>query len=216
MYLSITNRRIKNFCYFLLDKNNKAEKIGFVDIGSGGNLKEPWALIPSEKIIKFDFEPTGTKEGMPLCVSNKSGRNEFFVAFDERGSSFHQPYNDFIGRYGFEEMRVKKVISVECTTLDEYFSGRYQLIDAMDINVEGHDFQVLQGASKLLDIGAKLNFSWLVCTKAREIFRILTLSLERKALGLLEFKLIMCAQKNTKIFFLKENPYGVKRCMLQI
>lgn len=220
MYLSITNRRIKNFCYFLLDKNNKAEKIGFVDIGSGGNLKEPWALIPSEKIIKFDFEPTGTKEGMPLCVSNKSGRNEFFVAFDERGSSFHQPYNDFIGRYGFEEMRVKKVISVECTTLDEYFSGRYQLIDAMDINVEGHDFQVLQGASKLLDIGAtkliKVEFQLACVYEGQGNFSDIDSFLREKGFRLAGIQIDNVRPKKHKDIFLKENPYGVKRCMLQI
>jgi FkbM family methyltransferase len=154
MRLSITNRRIKNFCSFLLEENNEAEKVGFVDVGSGGNLKEPWSLIPAEGISKFEFEPTGTKGVLPLCVSNKSGSAEFFVAVNERDSSFHQPRADFIGRYGFEEMLTKKVISVECTSLDEYFSGRYQSIDAMDINVEGHDFQVLQGASQLLDTGA--------------------------------------------------------------
>jgi FkbM family methyltransferase len=153
MMLNITNRRITNFCSFLFEQDKEAEKIGFVDVGSGGKLKEPWSLIPAETITKFNFEPTADGGTLPLCISNKSGMAQFFVAFNERDSSFHQPRADFVDRYAFDDMLTKKTISVEVTSLDEYFSGRYESIDAIDINVEGHDFQVLQGASHLLDAG---------------------------------------------------------------
>lgn len=152
--LNITNRRIKNFCSFLLEQDKEADKVGFVDVGSGGELKEPWSLLPAEAITTFDFEPTADGGTMPLCVSNKTGTAQFFVAFDERASSFHRPLADFVGRYAFDNMLTKKTIPVECTTLDKHFSGRYELIDAIDINVEGHDFQVLQGARQLLTAGA--------------------------------------------------------------
>lgn len=150
----ITNQRIATFCRNLLAQNGVEGKIGFVDIGSGGELKEPWALLPTEHLTTFDFEPTNTNgEILPLCVSNRTGIAEFFVAHDERASSFHKPLADFVDRYALNSMLTKKAIAVECTTLDEYFSGRYELIDAVDINVEGHDFQVLQGADKLLAVG---------------------------------------------------------------
>jgi FkbM family methyltransferase len=151
--LNITNQRITNFCSFLLEQDKEAEKIGFVDVGSGGELKEPWSFIPAEMITMFDFEPTADSGTLPLCISNKTGTAPFFVAFNERDSSFHQPCNDFVDRYAFDEMHTKKTITVECTSLDEHFSGRYESIDAIDINVEGHDFQVLQGASLLLGAG---------------------------------------------------------------
>lgn len=144
--LHITDRRIKKFCSLLLKQGNEAGNIGFVDVGSGGELKKPWSLLPAGAVTTFDFEPTVGGDALPLCVSNKIGDAPFFVAFDERASSFHKPLADFVDRYAFDSMLTKKEITVECTTLDEYFSGRYELIDAIDINVEGHDFQVLQGA----------------------------------------------------------------------
>jgi hypothetical protein len=151
--LNITNQRITHFCSSLLEQDKAEEKIGFVDVGSGGPLKEPWSLLPAETINKFDFEPTAGDGTLPLCVSNKSGKASFYVAFNERDSSLHQPCTDFIARYAFDDMLTKKTIPVECTSLDEHFSGRYESIDAIDINVEGHDFQVLQGASQLLGAG---------------------------------------------------------------
>lgn len=148
--LHITDRRIEGFCRVLLEQD-VGRNIGFVDVGSGGDLKEPWALLPAERVSIFDFEPTNADgETLPICVSNKMGKAQFFVAHDERASSLHKPLADFVERYAFDSMLTKKVVTVECTSLDEYFSGRYDLIDAIDINVEGHDFQVLQGSSKLL------------------------------------------------------------------
>lgn len=152
--LHITDRRIENFCRFLLEQCSNGENIGFVDVGSGGDLKEPWSLLPAERLTTFDFEPTSADgESLPLCISNKVGKAQFFVAHDERASSFQKPLADFVDRYAFNNMLTKKEIAVECTSLDAHFSGRYDLIDAVDINVEGHDLQVLQGSEQLLAAG---------------------------------------------------------------
>jgi len=152
---NITDNRIKDFSGFVLELYGEEKKIGFVDVGSGGDLKEPWSLLPDGRVKTFDFEPTSHGGGqLPLCVSNQSGKALFYVANDERASSFHKPLTEFVDRYGFDGMRTSKNIEVERTTLDQYFFGRYECIDAIDINVEGHDFQVLQGASQLLDVGA--------------------------------------------------------------
>lgn len=153
--LQITEGRIRDFCRFLLAQSGEARNIGFVDVGSGGELKAPWALLPAERVSTFDFEPTrGVSGGLPLCVSDSSGKASFFVAQDERASSFHRPLPEFVSRYALSGMLTKKTITVERVSLDEYFSGRYEQIDAVDINVEGHDYQVLQGARQLLAIGA--------------------------------------------------------------
>jgi len=153
--LQLTEGKIRDFCRFLLDQGDEPQTIGFVDVGSGGDLKEPWALLPAERVSTFDFEPTrGGSDGLPLCVSDGNGKASFFVAFDERASSFHQPLPEFVARYTLNEMLTKKTITVERVSLDEYFSGRYEQVDAIDINVEGHDLQVLQGATRLLAAGA--------------------------------------------------------------
>jgi hypothetical protein len=125
--------------------------IGFADVGAGGALKAPWRLLPPECVNKFDFEPTDS--GAPLCISDRSGHAEFHVAIDSCASSLHRPLSEFVDRFGFSGMHTKQTITVDCTSLDRYFAGRYKDVDAMDVNVEGHDYQVLQGAAQLLGAG---------------------------------------------------------------
>jgi hypothetical protein len=128
--------------------------IGFADVGSGGNLKRPWSLLPAGQLRKFDFEPfDAATGGPPLCISNRSGRAPFHVARDERGSSFHLAVDAFVERFDMPSLSLARTIEVECTTLDEFFSGRFADVDAMDVNVEGHDLQALQGAERLLSEG---------------------------------------------------------------
>lgn len=137
--------------------------IGFVDVGSGGDLKYPWNLLPAKRLLKFAFEPTqNDARELPVCISNREGETEFFVAKDERASSFHQASSHFAERFGQHSILGERTIKVACTTLDRYFADRYGDVDALDVNVEGHDYQVLQGAEGLLRSGfiklAKIEF----------------------------------------------------------
>lgn len=151
---SITDSNITRFCRYVL-KQFGGRDIGFVDIGSGGDLKAPWNLLPKERLATFNFEPTHSDgRELPLCISDKTGAAPFYLAKDQRASSLHKPLADFIDRFGFDSMLTKETITVGCVSLDDHFAGRYESVDAMDINVEGHDFQVLQGANKLLTAGA--------------------------------------------------------------
>jgi FkbM family methyltransferase len=150
--LIITDKRKKIFAKSILAQAERP--IGFADVGSGGSLKAPWCHLPAEHVRKFDFEPTAeTGSGLPLCVSDQCGVANFYVAHDERASSFHEANPDFVQRFGQESILPKKTIQVECTSLDEYFKDVYGEIDALDINVEGHDFRVLQGGQRLLEQG---------------------------------------------------------------
>lgn len=128
-------------------------KVGFVDVGSGGPLKEPWQYIPEDMMARISIEPTDQRVGLPVCISNRLGKGKFYVAHDERGSSLHEPLNTFAQRFGQETILTKKVIDVELTTLDHMLANRMKDIDAIDINTEGHDFHVLQGASRILTEG---------------------------------------------------------------
>ena len=42
---------------------------------------------------------------------------------------------------------------VRCVTLDSHFNDRFDQVDLLDINTEGHDYQVLQGADRLFTNG---------------------------------------------------------------
>ena len=129
--------------------------IGFADVGSGGPLKAPWSLLPRERVKPFDFEPTNADgQGLFRCISDKAGPAPFYVARDERASSLHKPLPEFIRRYRFDSMLPAKTLTVDCVSLDEFFKGRYESVDAVDVNVEGHDLQVLQGSRELLAAGA--------------------------------------------------------------
>jgi hypothetical protein len=149
---SITNGRRTRFLEILFARVRT--EIGFADVGSGGTLKTPWSLLPVAQLKKFDFEPTGASAaGMPLCISNAQGRAPFHVAHDERASSFHLPDEAFVARYAMPGLLPARTIEVERTTLDAFFERRFAAVDAMDVNVEGHDFQALQGAHDLLRDG---------------------------------------------------------------
>ena len=152
--MSLTGKRKSIFCKTLLGADHS--KIGFVDVGSGGPLKDPWALVPASYIETITFEPTTTTADgrqLPRCISNRSGKASFNVAFDERSSSLHQPSSAFMTRFAMDQLSVKKTIDVEVTTLDEVLAGHYAKIDAMDYNVEGHDLHALEGSAKLLSEG---------------------------------------------------------------
>lgn len=150
---SQTAQRKLQFCKELLA--GISSPIGFVDVGSGGPLKYPWDTLPLEYIRKFNFEPTDAGgSGLPLCISNHNEQAQFHVAHDERASSLHEPSSAFAERFGQQSIYTKKTLDVQCTTLDRYFEGKHDQIDLMDVNVEGHDFQALQGAEQLIAAGA--------------------------------------------------------------
>jgi FkbM family methyltransferase len=147
--VTITDRRKRRFCRDLLTEADA--EIGFVDVGSGGPLKLPWSMLPPDKLRMFAFEPTGAHERpLPICVSNRNGTAQFHVARDERASSFHPALREFADRFGMPSLHSDRTIEVECVTLDHYFDGKFATLDALDVNVEGHDLQVLQGGTELL------------------------------------------------------------------
>jgi FkbM family methyltransferase len=125
--------------------------LGFVDVGSGGLLKHPWSLLPSQYVRKFDIDPELSGDQRPLCISDHNGEADFHIAIDPRSSSLHRPSEAFMGRYGSQAMRVARVIRVELRTLSEAMGHLYNVVDLMDINVEGHDAQVLKGARRLFE-----------------------------------------------------------------
>lgn len=148
----ITGKRKKVFAREILAHTGRL--IGFADVGSGGTLKTPWSNLPGEYLRKFDFEPTsGSGNSLPLCISDHCGIADFHVAHDERASSFHDANIDFARRFGQESIFPKKTIQVACVTLDEYFKDTLDEVDAIDINVEGHDLRVLLGSRQLLEHG---------------------------------------------------------------
>ncbi len=153
MFSPITNKRKKKFCEEVMSL--ASTQIGFADVGSGGELKFPWNLLPSDKLNKFNFDPEEIRDAgkLPVCVSNKNGEAPFYIARDPRSSSLHLPENGFVERFDQKGILVSEEIRVMCATLDQIFTDRFHEVDLLDINVEGHDFQVLEGSSRLFAEG---------------------------------------------------------------
>jgi FkbM family methyltransferase len=147
----ITDRRKARFCKTWFA--SLRSPLVFVDVGSGGPLKHPWTLLPVDKIEKVDFdpEPPSPTARLPLCVSNAAGERTFNISRDPRSSSLHEADPRFVERFSQPSLLTERRITVRCATLDEYFAGRFAALDFFDINVEGHDFQVLQGSERLFE-----------------------------------------------------------------
>lgn len=150
---TITVNRKKRFCQEILFQIQT--QVGFADIGSGGELKAPWNIFPESKLHKFDFDPEVIREvgKLPLCISNKMEESIFYIAKDPRSSSLHLPSDRFVERFSQNGLLLDKEVMVMCTTLDQLFDGRFSEVDFLDVNVEGHDFQVLQGSGRLFAEG---------------------------------------------------------------
>ncbi len=150
--MTLTAKRKVQFSNSILSK--LTSKIGFADVGSGGELKLPWSLLPPEQIHKFDFDPEQFRsQGLPLCISNQMGQYPFYITEDTRASSLHKASSAFIARFNQPGLCTKETILVRCTTLDDYFSSSFAGVDLLDINTEGHDYQVLQGTNQLFTKG---------------------------------------------------------------
>ncbi len=128
--------------------------LGFVDVGSGGPLKYPWTLLAVDQIKKFDFDANpDTESGGDACISNRAGEGVLHIARDARSSSLHPPSEEFMQWFGNDTMRVVREVPVRLDTLDSLFAGRADEIDLIDINAEGHDLMVLEGAQGILTDG---------------------------------------------------------------
>lgn len=128
--------------------------IGFLDVGSGGPIKWPWTLLPEDKIARFEFDGESESDvSKPLCISDVKKNGTFYIARDPRASSLHKASESFVSWYGLDELLPAKTIEVRLDTLDNLFSDSLSKIDLIDVNVEGHDFQVLCGAKNIFKNG---------------------------------------------------------------
>ena len=123
------------------------------DVGSGGELKSPWDCVPADLIEIVGIDPEAdNSSGDIRCISSKSRKALFHIAADPRASSLHEVEGQFISRFGMDSLTSQRSIMVDCITVDEYLGENINRVDVIDINTEGHDFQVLIGAQKLFSI----------------------------------------------------------------
>ena len=124
---------IEGFCVVILYLGNDVE------------LKAEWKLLPADKVNKIDFEVNVHQGALFTAISNKKGNTSFYQANILRNSSLHQINLSFVKRFARTQMLQIEEVKIKTDTLDNMIAEQLDQIDIIDINVEGHDFQVLQG-----------------------------------------------------------------------
>jgi FkbM family methyltransferase len=154
---------------FLL-KNNMNKKIAF-DIGCNMGNNVNYLLTLYDKIVCFEPNPNLANhvkktfenydvEVVQKGLSSKKETKPFHISDLHVISTFS---NDWITKSRFTGNNWNTIINVETTTLDDVIDT-YGTPDFVKIDVEGYEFEVLSGLTKLLN-NTLFGFEW-----AEELF----------------------------------------------
>ncbi len=91
---------------------------------------------------------------IPLALSNKAQESTLYVTKHPMSSSLYPPNEPLISRFvGLPEvMNLDFTVEIETTTLDTYCNQeKIELIDFLQIDVQGAELQVLEGAKEILE-----------------------------------------------------------------
>jgi FkbM family methyltransferase len=135
------------------------------DYGSGG-----WGIFaPNLSIYGFDADADAcdeananlatrqinwTEEQIPLALSNQIGEETLYVTNNPMCSSLYPPNEPYLARFnGLPELvNLDFTIEIETTTLDAFCEeASIKAIDFLQVDVQGADLNVLQGAASILE-----------------------------------------------------------------
>lgn len=101
-----------------------------------------------------DRQITWTEKHIPLALSNTVGESTLYVTHAPMCSSLYMPDETFLAR--FQDLvalaGLDFTVTLETTTLDDFCQQEgVQNIDFLQIDVQGADLQVLEGAAQILN-----------------------------------------------------------------
>lgn len=110
-----------------------------------------------------------TEKHIPLALANSVGESTLYVTKHPMCSSLYPPNEPYLERFsGLSELvNLDFYVGIETTTLDEFCQSEgIEEIDFLQIDVQGAELQVLQGASQILGqsilaVQAEVEFSHL-------------------------------------------------------
>ena len=116
-------------------------------VGKTGKVFAFEPVPENYKILKKNIEVNGLHNviAVQMGISNITGTAKLYKGKTAGSHSLIQ------SRYTLDE-----TISIDVTTLDEYFERYDEKIDFVKSDTEGHDFNVLQGMPRILESGVKL------------------------------------------------------------
>ncbi|CBE70143.1 MAG: FkbM family methyltransferase [Candidatus Methylomirabilis oxygeniifera] len=134
-----------------------------VDVGSAGGLKDRWRLLEG-RLHSYCFDPRedalpreeSDRTVLPFAVGRTQGTADFYRTHFGNMSSMLRPNADTLYRFYNREFKFE-VVSVEklmIQPLDNVIPGSE--IDALKIDAQGGELEILLGAQRLLDSGLLL------------------------------------------------------------
>jgi FkbM family methyltransferase len=136
-------------------------QINYCDVGARGNLEEPWVSNESSlQVYGFEADPQEmnrlqqcypNRKYFPFALhSSEIGEKELFLTNDRSQSSIYPPSesNKQFESIHWKNRQVEKVINVPISTLDIALADCN--IDAVKIDTQGGEWDILNGASYLL------------------------------------------------------------------
>lgn len=94
-----------------------------------------------------------TEKHIPLALAKSIGESTLYVTHDPMCSSLYEPNEPFLSRFKdlVELAGLAFTVELETTTLDEFCHQEgVETIDFLQVDVQGADLQVLEGATQIL------------------------------------------------------------------
>jgi FkbM family methyltransferase len=146
------------------------DRLRLVDVGAMGGLQQKWRAY-TDRIAPILFEPnpdearklrasTSNAIVVEAALSSTLGPRALVITENPTCISLRNPNEHFLGDYGIEpHFRVRKTLDTPCTRYDVlYQQGVVPAPDAIKLDVQGCEFEVLLGFGSLLQhcIGIEL------------------------------------------------------------
>ena len=160
-FLGVSINNFSKNLLLLIEKLKIKQGITLIDIGAAGDLIPRWKKI-SRYVNYHGFEPDKRSrkkllEKKHTCksykihdkiISNKIGKQKFYLCQGELNSSTFKPNESFNSLYPFSErFKIKNELLLESTTLDNL---KFENADFIKLDIQGGELDALIGGKKTL------------------------------------------------------------------
>lgn len=136
-------------------------ELTLADVGSAGGLKDRWKPVaPRVRALLFEPREPGSAvresdggRSYPVALAEQSGTRELRITSMANMSSLLEPNAALLGRFRKKgaHARVERRIAVQVEPLDALLRREGLAVDALKVDTQGSELQILQGAVSALE-----------------------------------------------------------------